>query len=102
MNVPNPNQPAATADEEIFIRKALKSVEKAEKFQRIKQIVVTCLAFLAAFWLASKGPSPELNIECTVIICLGLIAAVCTAKILALINKNTKAVLLAIADLHRK
>lgn len=33
---------------------------------------------------------------------LGLIAAICTAKIMSLINKNTKAILHAIADLHQK
>jgi hypothetical protein len=77
-------------------------VKKAERFQRVKQIVVTTFAFIAAFGLAFRGPSPELNVECTVIIGLGLIAAICMAKIMSLINKNTKAILHAIADLHQK
>jgi hypothetical protein len=36
-----------------------------------------------------------------VMMVVGLMLAVCTAKILALINKNTLAILRAIADIHR-
>ena len=90
-----------STEEQVFIRTALENVEKAHKIQRIKQIVVTVLAFAAAFWLASRGPSRDLNVECVVITGVGLIAAVCTAKIMSLINKNTKAVLQAIADLQK-
>jgi hypothetical protein len=90
-------------EEQIFIRKTLAAVEKAERFQRIKQVVVTVLAFGAAFWLVgSKGPSSELNIECTVLIMVGMMLAVCTAKILSLINRNTKAVLQAIAAMQER
>ena len=46
-------------------------------------------------------PSQELKVEVTVLIGVGLIAAVCTAKITTLINRNTKSVLQAIADLQR-
>ena len=89
-------------DEQLFIRKALASVEKAEKHQRIKQIVATVLTFGAAIWLTERSPSPELKLEVTILIGVGLIAAVCTAKILTLINRNTKSVLQAIADLQQK
>ncbi len=102
MSIPNQNQPAPESEEQLFIRKALASVEKAERFQRIKQILVTVLAFIAAFWLALRRPSSELNVECTVIIFVGLIMAVCTAKIMSLINKNTKAILRSIAGLHKE
>ena len=37
-----------------------------------------------------------------VMMVVGLMLAVCTAKILALINKNTLAILRAIADINRK
>jgi hypothetical protein len=70
--------------------------------QRIKQIAMTGFLFVAAFWLAFKPTSPEMKIECTVIIFVGLISGVCTMKILALINKNTKAILGAIGDMNRK
>ena len=87
---------------EDFIRKALVEVEKAYRFQRIKQVAVTVLAFVAAFWLTSKHPGPELGVECTIIIVLCLALAVCTAKIMSLINRNTRAILQAIANLHSK
>lgn len=88
-------------EEDVFIRKALASVEKAEKYGRIKQIVVTVLAFGGAIWLTERSPGRELRLE-PVLIGAGLIAAVCTAKIKTLINRNTKAVLQAIADLQQK
>ena len=89
-------------DEQLFIRKALTSVEKAEKYQRIKQIVLKVLTFGAAIWLTERSPSPELKLEVTILIGVGLIAAVCTAKITTLINRNTKYVLQAIADLQQR
>ena len=89
-------------DEQLFIRKALASVEKAEKYQRIKQIVATVLTFGAAILLTERSPSPDLKLEVTILIGAGLIAAVCTAKIMTLINRNTKSVLQAIADLQQR
>ena len=87
-------------EEDVFIRKTLASVEKAERYSQAKQVVVTVLAFGAAFWLTEPSPGRELRLE-PVLIGAGLIAAVCTAKIKTLINKNTKAVLQAISELHR-
>lgn len=88
-------------EEEVFIRKALARVEKAERYSRAKQIVVTILAFVAIFWLTERSAGPELRLE-PVLIGAGLIAAVCTAKIKTLINQNTKVVLQAISDRHRE
>ena len=102
MSIVNEGQREPIPGQKDFVRKALAEVEKAYRFQRIKQIVVTVLAFMAAFWLASKQPGPELGIECTVIILVGMMLAVCTAKIMSLINKSTRAILQAIADLHSK
>ena len=82
--------------------KALASVEKAEKYQWIKQIVATVLTFGAAIWLTERSPSPELKLEATILIGVGLIAAVCITKIMTLINRNTKSVLQAIADLKQR
>jgi hypothetical protein len=92
----------ASAEEELFLKKALASIENARRFQKIKQVILTTLAFIAAFWFASKRPGSELNVECTILIFVGLIAAICTAKMMSLINKNTKAILEAIAELHQK
>lgn len=84
------------SDEQLFVQKAIQAVEKAERYQKIKQTVVRILAFGAAFWLAFRPSSKELGIECTIIIFVGLIAAICTSKILSAINKNTKDILQAI------
>lgn len=93
-------QPSSSSQEQQFIQRALANVEKAARYQRIKQIVVTVLAFIAAFWLSSRGPSSELNVECTIIIFVGLMLAVCTAKIKSLINKNASVILQAISELR--
>lgn len=90
------------SEEKLFIERALASVEKARRYQRIKQIVVTVLAFVAAGWFALKPDGPELNVECTIIILVGMMLAVCTTKIMFLINKNTKAILQAISELQQR
>ena len=61
------------------------------------KIAITVFAFIAAFWLAMRQPSAELGVECTIIIFVGLMLGVCTAaKMMSLINKNTKTILQAI------
>jgi hypothetical protein len=90
------------SEESVFVRKALEDVEKAAKYQRVKQIVATLLAFAAAVWVAFQPSGSGGNGAYTVIILTGLMLAVCTAKIKSLMNKNTSAVLRAIADLQRR
>jgi hypothetical protein len=101
MSISNPDKPSPDAQEQRFILQALASVEKAERYGRVRQIVVTVLAFTAAFWLAFRAPSSEMNVECTILIFVGLMLAVCTAKIKSLINRNTRTILQAIADLQQ-
>jgi len=87
-----------TAKEDLFVRSALASVEQAQKLQRLKQITVTAVAVILAAWLAFK-PGPDVSfVEGLIVIALGI--AISTAKILSLINKNTLAVLQAIAELR--
>ena len=90
MTFSNQDRTSGKPEEQRFLERALASVEKERRFQLIKQIAVTTFAIVAAFWLAMKPPSPELNVECTVIIILGLIAGICTAKIMSLINRHTE------------
>jgi uncharacterized membrane protein len=90
------------SEESVFVRKALEDVEKAEKYQRVKQIVATVLAIVAAVWVAFQPSGSGRNGAYTVIILVGVMLGVCTAKIMSLINKNTSAVLRAIADLQRR
>jgi len=85
-------------DEQLFIQRALAGVEKAEKFQKIKRVILTIFLFAAALQFAFRPSSPELKIEATIVIFVGLIAGVCTTKILYLINKNTKDILQAISN----
>ena len=89
-------------EEDVFVRRALASVEKAERYQWIKQIAASVLTVGAAILLTEQSPSRELKLEVTILIGAGLIAAVCTAKIMTLMNRNAKAVLQAISDLHRR
>jgi FtsH-binding integral membrane protein len=102
MSVINEGQSGPRSGQEDFVRRALVDVEKAHRFQRAKQLVITVLAFAAAFWLAFKKSGPELQMECTLIIVLGLAMGVCTSKIMSLIDKRTRTILQAIADLQHK
>jgi len=91
-----------STEEQLFIRRALASVEKAEKYQWIKQIAAKVVALGAAIWLTERRPGPDLKLEVTILIGVGLIAVVCITKIMTLINRNTKSVLQAIADLQQR
>ena len=68
--------------EGVFVRRALVSVEKAERYNQAKQVGVIVLAFEAAFWLTERSLGREITLE-PVLIGVGLIAAVCTATITA-------------------
>ena len=73
-------------------------VEKAQKYHRVKQIVATVLLIALAVWLAFQpSPLPN-NGTYAVMIFVGVSLAVCTTKIISLMNKNTTSVLRAIAD----
>ncbi len=87
-------------DEDAFVRKALASAEKAERWGRIKETVATFLALGVMFWLTERSAKLELRLE-PLLIGAVTIAALCTAKIKLLINQNTKAVLQSIAELRR-
>ena len=89
------------SEESVFVRKALEDVEKAEKYMRVRKIVTMVLLIGAAAWLAFRPTDPVPNGSYRVMIFVSLVLAVCTAKIMSLINKNTSAVLRAIADLQR-
>ena len=88
-------------DEQRFIRDALASAEKAEKFQRIKLIVVTILAFGGGYY-AFNQPVTAQHTAFTVVVVIGLMLGVCTAKILASITKNTRLILQAFSDRSRR
>ena len=65
------NSSNETSNEEIFVRSALMSVEKAQKLQRLRQIAVIAIAVIFAGWLAFK-PGPEVSfVEGLMAIALG-------------------------------
>lgn len=89
-------------EEVVFVRKALEDVEKAQKYHRVKQIVATVLLIAGAVWLAFQPTPLPNNGAYIVMIFVGVSLAVCTAKIVSLLNKHTISVLRAIADLQRR
>jgi hypothetical protein len=90
------------SEEAAFVRKALKDVEKAEKISRVKNIVVSILAIAAAVWAAFQPTGAGRPGTYTVIIVVGVMLGACTAKIKAVIDKNTLSILRAIADLQQR
>src|SRR5215510_2850087 len=98
MNTSDEKNSTVEPEEERFVQRALAKVEKAERFQRIKQIVMTVIAFPAVYYL--MGSAPEHRVPFTVIMAIGLMLVVCTAKIVGLINRNTTAILRAIANMQ--
>ena len=88
-------------DEQRFIRDALAAAEKAERFQRIKLIVVTAIAFGGCFY-AFDQPVTTQHTAITVVLVIGLMLAVCTGKILASNTKNTRLILQALSEQSRR
>ncbi len=99
MSTPDQNQTPAASGEQLFIRNALASVERAARFQRIKQIVVSVIIFPAVYYLME---SPREHPTFTVVGVVGLMLAACTVKIMLQLNSNARAILQAIAALPQK
>lgn len=85
------------ADEQRFIRGALANAEKAERLQKIKLAVVTLAAFGGVYY-AFDQPAAAQHTAFTVVITVGLMLALCTAKIMASITKSTRVILQAVAE----
>jgi len=92
---------AVEPEEESFVRSALARVEKAERFSRIRKIALSVIAIPAVYFLINSEPVQP-GMPLIVMMVVGLMLAVCTSKIVALINKNTLVILRAIADINRK
>jgi hypothetical protein len=88
------------SEESVFVSKALENVEKAQKYQRIRQMFATVLAIAACVWVAFQPTPAVAPVQFFILTVLAL--AVCTTKIMSLVNKNTISVLRAIADLQRR
>ena len=101
MNTSDEKDSAADPEEERFVQRALAQVEKAERFSRIRHIVLSVIVLPAVYFLINSAPLQP-GMPLIVMMVVGLMLAVCTAKILALINKNTLAILRAVGDINRK
>ena len=92
MSTSNQNQPES-ADEQRFIQRAMADIDKAEKVQKIKQIVVIGVFLGALVWLAIRTPGPGINNAMVI-----LVVAIGIAKILFRIDSSTRTVLRAIGN----
>ena len=70
------------------------------RFDQIKQIVVMLIVFPGLYYF--MGKAPQNPVQLTVTFVLGLLLVACTSKIVLVINKNTKVILRAIAEISRK
>jgi hypothetical protein len=99
MSTSDQNHTPGANEEQLFLRNALASVERAERFQRIKRIVLSVIIFPAVYYLME---SPREHPTFTVIGVVGLMSALGTVKILAQLNSHARAILQAIAALPQK
>ena len=91
MSTSNQNPPESS--EEDFIQRAMAAIDKAEKVQKIKQVVVMGLLFGALVWWAIRTPDPGINNFFVI-----LVVAIGIAKILFRIDSSTRAILRALAN----
>ena len=100
MSTPDQNHTPPVIGEQLFVRKALASAERAARFSQIKQIVVIVIAFPALYYLT--GSAPEHKVPFTVIMVIGVMLVAITSKIMAKLDSNTRTILQAIAELSQK
>ena len=92
MSTSNQNQPESS-DEQRFIQRAMADIDKAEKVQKIKQIVVIGILFGALLWLMIRTPGPGItNFMVVLVVAIGI------AKILFRIDSSTRTVLRALGN----
>jgi hypothetical protein len=68
-------------------------IDKAEKLQKIKQIVVIGILFGALLWMVIRAPGPEINNAM-----VGLVVPIGIVEILFRIDSSTRTVLRAIGS----
>ena len=98
MSTSNQNQPESP-DEQRFIQRAMADIDKAEKVQKIKHIVVIGILFAALVWQVIRAPGPGISGAMVITAVVAGIAAI-LFRIDRMINKNTTAILRAIAGIE--
>ena len=98
MSTSNQNQPESP-DEQRFIQRAMADIDKAEKVQKIKQIVVIGILFGALVWQVIREPGPAITPAMAILgVASGIVAIL--FRIDNRINRNTTAILRAIASIE--
>jgi uncharacterized membrane protein YbjE (DUF340 family) len=92
MSTSNQNSPESS-EEQRFIQRAMAAIDKAEKVQKIKQVVVMGLLFGALAWWAIRAPGPGINNFFVI-----LVVAIGIARIQFRIDSSTRAILRALAN----
>ena len=92
MSTSNQNPPESS-EEQRFIQRAMADIDKAEKVQKIKKVVVIGLLFGALVGWAIRTPGPGINNFFVI-----LVVAIGIAKILFRIDSSTRAILRALAN----
>ena len=98
MSPSNPNQPESS-DEQRFIQRAMADIDKEEKVQKIKRIVVIGIFFAALVWQVIRAPGPGINGLMVITAVVAGIAGI-LFRIDRRINKSTTAILRAIAGIE--
>ena len=98
MSPSNPNQPESS-DEQRFIQRAMADIDKAEKVQKIKRIVVIGIFFAVLVWQVIRAPGPGISGAMVITAVVSGIVAI-LFRIDRKINKNTAAILRAIAGIE--
>ena len=96
-------EPQATPDSSAdFLRSTLAVVETRGRNFRLRLIGVRILAICVALWFAfgTGHAATLLDVECTVLIVVAAMLAVCTERIRSTANDNTRSVLQAVEDLR--
>ena len=97
MSTSNQNQPESP-DEQRFIQRAMADIDKAEKVQKIKRIVVIGILFAALVWQVIRAPGPGISGAMVITAVMAGIAGILFR--FDRINKNTAAILRAIAGVE--
>ena len=98
MSTSNQSQPESS-DEQRFIQRAMADIDKAEKVQKIKQIVVIGILFGALVWQVIREPGPAITGGMVILgVASGILAIL--FRIDRRINKSTTAILRAIAGIE--
>jgi hypothetical protein len=98
MSTSNQNQPESP-DEQRFIQRAMADIDKAEKVQKIKRIVIKGILIGALVWLVIREPGPAITKPMVILaVASGIVAFL--FRIDSRINKNTRAILRAIAGIE--